>query len=67
MPNVFNWLFDKMNLPILMSNPIDLYVNLLPINEFNNLLVQIPWLKLQVAGHEISMFIITYTISCVVV
>lgn len=69
LPNFFNWAVDKMNLPILMATPIDLYVNLLPINDMNALFAQIPfdWVKLSLEAHQISMMLIQTIVASVVI
>ena len=67
LPAVFNWLVDKTNLNILLSNPIELYINLLPLDDINSRLIQFPFLQLSLQNHEISLFIIESVIAfCVV-
>ena len=67
LPQVFTWLVDKTNLHILLANPIDLYINLLPIDEINKQLAQIQQLNLQIESQYLSISIIQMVVSFIII
>ena len=67
LPEFFNWLVDKANMHIVLTTPIDLYINLLPVDEFNNILSALGNTGLQIQEHNISTFIIQSAASFIII
>ena len=66
-PNLFLWAFDKMNLPIIFTPPVDLYINLLPIDELNSYLASLPINNFEIKSHELSIFIVQNVVAFIVI
>lgn len=66
-PTLFLWAFDKMNLPIIFTPPVDLYINLLPIDEINSYLATLSIKNFEIKAHELSAFIVQNVVSFIVI